>query len=70
MSTVIQEKSEYSIGGEAGRGEEDLCGRVETTGNFEPLTDLLALPFFPLKSALPTLSAAAVVRYGLVIFPT
>ena len=31
--------------------------RVETRGNFEPLSDLLALPFFPLKSALPTLSA-------------
>ena len=41
---------------EAGRGEEDLCGGAETTtGNFERLRDL-ALPFFPLKSALPTLS--------------
>ena len=33
------------------------AGLVETRGNFEPLSDLLALPFFPLKSALPTLSA-------------
>ena len=53
---IVQCVTPLDSRGEAGRwGRFMRRSRNNTTGNFERLRDL-ALPFFPLKSALPTLS--------------